>query len=488
MGAGRGIPARHSLTDEVSVLGSLICDPAAIGSVSFLDPLDFHDDRCMEVYAAILTVHGRGDPVDPVTLERELDRQGKIRAVGGLTFLSELGNGQFIASNVVHYATVVHALAEERRIRIRALEVATSTDEGEGFVATARAAAATLVQTQSPSNGHVFGKRPSDFLSLDDDADDDDSASWIVRGIIPAAAPVVFGGKPKSRKSYMALHLMLCIASGKARWLEQFPIRQGKVLIMAHEDPTIETRSRIWRLARGLGLNPRTDLEDTLRVMDRSERFRFDDERRMAELYQSIKVWRPDVIMMDSLSRMVGGDEGKGDMEPATTAWLDLAAEWGVTVLSIHHLVKMLEGRTLIDSLRGTGDVGATARWVVGFAKDGEDRNLPTNVRTEGTFTYQPPPFSVRMREELSVTGKVSYVLEYDGPLVRQSGATQRIHDQVLDHLQGGPMTTGQLCNGPQRVRGKTEVIVSVLGDMQAKGEIRRLGVDGPWMRPAVPA
>ena len=94
-----------------------------------------------------------------------------------------------------------------------------------------------------------------EFLG-DDDTDVDEDEQWIVRAVIPSGVPSFIIGAPKSGKTMIAEHLGLSVAAG-LDWLGEFKTRQGKVLILPREDSANETRRRVWRLARGLGQDPR---------------------------------------------------------------------------------------------------------------------------------------------------------------------------------------------------------------------------------------
>jgi replicative DNA helicase len=119
---GNGTPVRHSLDAEMSVLGAVLLRPDAIRAIS-LSPLHFHDLRCKEVWDVMLWLQQREEPIDPLTLERELTRRGKLDACGGLPWLSQLAAVVPTADNVDHYARIVEEDARDRVIRKRLSEI-----------------------------------------------------------------------------------------------------------------------------------------------------------------------------------------------------------------------------------------------------------------------------------------------------------------------------------------------------------------------------
>jgi replicative DNA helicase len=56
----------------------------AIEQVSeILDPADFYRENHAAIYRAALTIWGRGEAVDPLTICDQLEKDGKLDQVGG---------------------------------------------------------------------------------------------------------------------------------------------------------------------------------------------------------------------------------------------------------------------------------------------------------------------------------------------------------------------------------------------------------------------
>ena len=72
---------------EEAVLGSLLMDPEAVGKIaSFLKPDDFYRERNGNLYASMLAIYERREPVDFMTVTDELARQDRYEEVGGSRF------------------------------------------------------------------------------------------------------------------------------------------------------------------------------------------------------------------------------------------------------------------------------------------------------------------------------------------------------------------------------------------------------------------
>lgn len=116
---------------EEAVLGSILIDPDAITRIaSFLTPDDFYRDRNRTIYAAMLRLYDRHEPVDYNLLVDELKHEGKYEEVGGLPYLSSLLAAVPTSAHVEHYARLVEHAAVMRRLISAAAKIAQIGYEG----------------------------------------------------------------------------------------------------------------------------------------------------------------------------------------------------------------------------------------------------------------------------------------------------------------------------------------------------------------------
>lgn len=104
------------LVAEDAVLGALSMDPQRLVEVaSILRPEDFYRERNGWVYAAMLALHEKRQPIDTVTLGDYLERQGRLDLVGGYAYLTDIS---YVSSSMYaeHYARSVADYATRRRI------------------------------------------------------------------------------------------------------------------------------------------------------------------------------------------------------------------------------------------------------------------------------------------------------------------------------------------------------------------------------------
>jgi len=98
----------QNLEAEQGVLGSMLLDRDAIArAIEGLRPEDFYRDAHRVIYAAMLELFERGEPVDLITVTNRLTGMGKLEDIGGATYLASLPNVVPTAANVDYYASIV---------------------------------------------------------------------------------------------------------------------------------------------------------------------------------------------------------------------------------------------------------------------------------------------------------------------------------------------------------------------------------------------
>ncbi len=128
-------PFPANVEAEEAVLGSLLIDPTAILRVApLLRPEDFFVERHAWIYEAMLKVHERGEPIEVLTLKEQLQRDGKLEDVGGVSTLVALTARVPTSVHVEYYAALVERAAILRRLMEAAQEIAQLAFRGEGEV------------------------------------------------------------------------------------------------------------------------------------------------------------------------------------------------------------------------------------------------------------------------------------------------------------------------------------------------------------------
>jgi len=119
----------QSTEAEQSVLGSILIDRDAIVEIAeFLRPEDFYRPANGAVYAAMLDLFDKREPIDIVTVAEALERAEQLEVVGGRSYLSSLSNQTPTAVHAVQYARIV-----ERKAVLRNLISAAGKIAGIGY-------------------------------------------------------------------------------------------------------------------------------------------------------------------------------------------------------------------------------------------------------------------------------------------------------------------------------------------------------------------
>src|SRR5262245_28738304 len=119
----------QSIEAEQSVLGSILIDRDAVIEVAdFLRPEDFYRQAHGRVFAAMLDLSERREPIDVVTVAEALERTGDLESIGGRAYLGTLSNETPTAVHVAQYARIV-----ERKALLRNLIGAAGKIAGIGY-------------------------------------------------------------------------------------------------------------------------------------------------------------------------------------------------------------------------------------------------------------------------------------------------------------------------------------------------------------------
>ncbi len=109
----------HDLAAEQGVLGCILLDirqnlPDCIEKVK--DESVFYDLRHQAIYATMVEMFSRNDPIDILTLSHQLRAAGELDNIGGVAYLTELQDSVPSAANLEYYFDIVRDRALLRRM------------------------------------------------------------------------------------------------------------------------------------------------------------------------------------------------------------------------------------------------------------------------------------------------------------------------------------------------------------------------------------
>jgi len=213
---------------------------------------------------------------------------------------------------------------------------------------------------------------------------------WLVRDLLETDSLTLLFGDPAVGKSFIGLDLALCIATGTP--FHGRPVVQpGLVLYVAGEGHNgVARRIEAWSRANGI---PRDNIPLLVSTLPAA----LCDADMMATVGQVVanvaeKVGAPRLIVLDTWSRNIGGDENSSaDTASAISAADRLRGPWRAAALVIHHVGHGDKGRARGSTvLRGAVDLELRV-----------ERGSDEVVRVDCTKAKDiPPPLPMAFRLE----------------------------------------------------------------------------------------
>jgi len=112
---GRVLPS--DLQAEQSALGGMLLSQEAVAEVfEQVKGADFYAPKHEIIFDAIVSLYGRGEPTDVITVTNELTKQGNLVRAGGADYLHTLTAIVPTAANSSYYAEIVRDKATMRRL------------------------------------------------------------------------------------------------------------------------------------------------------------------------------------------------------------------------------------------------------------------------------------------------------------------------------------------------------------------------------------
>jgi hypothetical protein len=313
---------------------------------------DFYLEKHAWVYEALIACVRRRTPPDTVTVADELRRRDLLEPIGGIPFLTELATDVPTSVHAEYYAQIVARAAGQRRlIELGGAISAAAYDETRSLADLQQEIAAQLQLEQRAST-----PRP-DWAGCVIRGDTlyrkhFDPQPEIIESILPQGT-FLLTGKPKTKKSWLALNYALAVAWG-GRALGGFQATQGDVLYIDLEMGQRRLHERLHIVS------PDTVVPKNLHFANEWPRIYEGCERWLADWMESHPFTR--LIVFDTQTAIRpprDRNEEPYDHEKRYTQVLsDFCHQHGIAMLLIHHSRK-IGGGDVIDDASGT--TGLTA-------------------------------------------------------------------------------------------------------------------------------
>jgi replicative DNA helicase len=384
----------QNLDMEQAILGAILMDGKALKRVKDLLPADFYRSAHGAIFAAMLQVDRRGEPVDLLSVNAELRKQGELDAVGGSQFLTALVSQTFTAANIEFHAravketslkrALVTACQEiQRDINDQSLDESLSTlrqktqgltvGRGGKIVSYRELAKMTYEFIEHRfENQDTLSGIPSGFTGIDDLTD-----GWQNSDLI------ILGARPGQGKS--AISQAFCENAGVPAGIIQIEMGEIQTGIRA---VSRESAVELWKLRKGLlnksEWNRLTEaaarLVEKAVYLDFSTRKLSDIERTFTAMVENHGVH---FIVVDYLQLVDADQKDRSrEQEVAATSKLlkHLAKQYKIPVMALAQLNREIEKRTnkkpTLSDLKESGQIEQDADMVIFLYQDDKRPNV----------------------------------------------------------------------------------------------------------------
>lgn len=216
----------------------------------------------------------------------------------------------------------------------------------------------------------------------------------IIEKLFDTADKVPIIGSSKSRKTFFALQLALCLAAGRGEFLRWTLPKARRVLFVQLEVKAAHFWRRVHTMAGILDI-PAAAVGDRLAIANlRGKTVSPEVLLQLAEAHKA------EVVVVDPIYKMLTGDENKAmDVKPLFAAFDQLTEKIKATVIYVHHNPKGVSGdRDARDRGAGSGVIARDydAAIYVDEHKDGDEMFVITTILRN----YAPQqPFTIRWNE-----------------------------------------------------------------------------------------
>ena len=235
----------HNLDAEQATLGCLLIDSMCQTEImSMLKSEDFYTDAHKNVFSAMVKIFQKNTPIDFVTLTEELEREGKIDAIGGIDYINFLTNVVPSAANYKFYVDIVKSNSI-RRMLIKSgqniIESAYSNEDKDDVLSNAEAEIYSIAENEEVSQLEHIGKPNGAIKSVIDKFDkvakDPNSLRGLSTGYrdvdditngLQNSDLILLAARPSVGKTSFAMNLVTNIAVKEGKSCAVFSLEMSK--------------------------------------------------------------------------------------------------------------------------------------------------------------------------------------------------------------------------------------------------------------------
>jgi hypothetical protein len=386
---------------EQAVLGCALLEAERVMPLLLekLRPEHFYLRTHRLIYQTLIELFERGEPIDLITvgnrLEEELGHDAFVNELGGRSYLSELVASVTTTTSVGYYADILRERARRRELADLGLMLIEQAEKAEHLNGQLTSLLPQLEELLAPPQGGkgsaavYFEKLPAHF-----------ETAWVVQELIAHPRVVGLGGKRAAFKTWIGLHLALCVATGSPVFGHFEVPARAPVLYVNSENPPELLAKRLRMLAAQTGTPPPGSL-----AVAHFPPVDLRTSAGIAELKRLLKDTTPKLVVVDTIARVWGVREEFNNVEitEAMQALRKLSEEFNVTFVYIHHLRKSptlgRDAGDALETLRGGSELVNLADAVFVLKRRGEEQAVLMR-QGKNRDAQELPPFKVRLELE----------------------------------------------------------------------------------------
>lgn len=286
---------------------------------------------------------------------------------------------------------------------------------------------------------------------------------WLVEGLWSAESVGIIGGEPKCCKSFLALDLVVAVASG-APCLRRFPAAQtGRVLLFAAEDALHVVRQRLEGICRSAGVK----LEDLDVQVITAPSVRLDLAGDREQLEETVRTLQPRLLVLDPFVRLHRIDENvASEVIPLLGYLRDLQRRYKVAVVVVHHARKGASRTRGGQALRGSSEFHAWVDVTLYLRRDGE--RLTLGVEHRAAPSRDGIPLGLKVDGE-AVALQIAEHGQASPQLPIPPSPAEKIEHLLKD--APSPLTLGQL---RATCRMRTATLCDTLAELVRAGRVHK--------------
>ena len=354
MSGANGTPTRPGANAERFIVPSIIVDPRLIAEARDLDRYHFIDEARGNIFGAMKAIDAAGGVPDFPSVAQWLEQNGLLESIGGPLALLALEKEAPYVQSVAKWTDEIRDAAWRRRFRTNLATLQEMVDDP-----TVSRESLLEVRDELGSDAKRSGLSILTFDELSKQFPH--LRPSVIDGIAREGEVINIVSKSKIGKSWLAYGLELCCVVGRP-WLDRFPTRAGRVLLIDNELHQEVLAFRIKEVAQsmGIGYSEYADLFDVWSLRGNLMSI-IEMELQLRRLPRG----HYQVILFDALYRMLpqGMSENDNAMMAAVYNTLCRIADiTGAVVICIVHATKGDQsGKDVTDVGSGAGSQSRAA-------------------------------------------------------------------------------------------------------------------------------